>query len=39
VVTGLVLWWTGALDEERQVPVAGIAVDAHGAYATWEARF
>ncbi|MFT3924719.1 MAG: hypothetical protein QM778_19420 [Myxococcales bacterium] len=39
VVTGLVLWWTGALDEEREVPIAGVAVDAHGAYATWGARF
>lgn len=29
-VTGVVLWWTGALDSEREVPIASIAPSPHG---------
>lgn len=37
-VTGLVLFWTGALDREREVPVE-VSVGPQGAHAHFKARF
>jgi hypothetical protein len=39
VVTGFVLWITGALDEERQVPTVSLDVSPKGASTTFTARF
>jgi tetratricopeptide (TPR) repeat protein len=39
VVSGFVLWVTGALDTERQVPVAGAVITPEGVHTTLTARF
>jgi tetratricopeptide (TPR) repeat protein len=38
-ITGLVLWWSGALDRERELPLVGLNIDSRGAWASWGARF
>lgn len=38
-LTGLVLWYTGALDTEREVPVAGLAVTQHGMSGSLTVRY
>ena len=37
--TGLVLWLTGALDEEREVPIASLGCGAHACALTLTERF
>lgn len=36
---GLILYFTGALDEERQVPIANLSCGPTGCAATWTGRF
>jgi tetratricopeptide (TPR) repeat protein len=38
-VTGLILWWTGVLDRERQVPIASVDVSSHGVRSTLTVRY
>lgn len=38
-LTGIVLWWTGALDKERQVPIASLGVTQHGVSGALTVRY
>jgi tetratricopeptide (TPR) repeat protein len=38
-LTGIVLWWTGALDKERQVPIASVGVTQHGVSGALTVRY